>query len=155
MIAVAAIMSSLFVSVYAQTTTTTPPTSTTSPEPPQLIQPSATALQILNNSLKGCIEAGFFTYQCAALVYESPTTVVLNGETLILGGDPRLFESFENPETSPPFDPESSSIGNYPNPFLWMAADGFKAQGYQIDSVVIGGVGSQGNPNEFFVIMSK
>lgn len=131
-------------------------TSTTQPSPPQLVTPSAAAQQILSSILADCTQAGFFDYQCATLVYESPTTVVLNGETLILGGDPRLFENFENPQTSPPsFDPESSPIGNYPNPFLWRAVDGFKAQGYTIDSVTVGGVGSQGNPNEFFVIMSK
>ena len=130
-------------------------TTTTPPSPPQLVTPSPAAQQIMNSTLIDCLQAGFFDYQCATLVHESPTTVVLNGEALILGGDPRLFESFENPETSSSFDPESSPIGNYPNPFLWRVVDGFKAQGYTIDSVAVGGVGSQGNPNEFFVIMSK
>lgn len=151
----AAAMSILIMASLTDTQAQPGTTSTTQPSPPQLVTPSAAAQQILSSILADCTQAGFFDYQCATLVYESPTTVVLNGETLILGGDPRLFESFESPQTSPPFDPESSPIGNYPNPFLWRAVDGFKAQGYTIDSVTVGGVGSQGNPNEFFVIMSK
>jgi hypothetical protein len=71
---------------------------------------------------------------CVSLVYESPSTIILNGESLV----------------SVP----GGSAGS-PNPFLWKAVDGFKAQGYQIDSVVMGGVGSVGNPNKFFVVMSK
>jgi hypothetical protein len=117
--------------------------------PPQLVVPSPAAQQIMNSTLEECVEAGFFGFQCATLVYESPTTVVLNGETLILGGDPSLFQGSES------FDPESSPVGNYPNPFLWKVVDAFKAQGYAIDSITIGGVGSRGNPNEFFVVMSK
>jgi hypothetical protein len=109
----------------------------------------------MNNSLQGCVEAGFFTYECATLVYESPTTVVLNGGVLILGGDPQLLEDIQNSTTTSPFDPGTSTLGHYPNPFLWQAVDGFKAQGYTITDILVGGEGSQGNPNEFFVVMSK
>jgi hypothetical protein len=47
-------------------------------------------------------------------------------------------------------------IGGYTeNPFFWQAVDGFKAQGYTIDSVLVSGQSSQGSPHEFFVVMSK
>ena len=81
------------------------------------------------------------------LVYESPRTVVLNGETLIFGGGGQPLD----PENLPDLE----TLGNYPNSFLWMAVDGFKAQGYQIDCIMVGGQGSRGNPHEFVVVMSK
>jgi hypothetical protein len=70
------------------------------------------------------------------LVYESPTTVVLNGFIKIFGGDPgsRVF---------------------HPNPFLWDAVDGFKAQGYTITSIEMNIVSDRSSDNEFHVIMSK
>ena len=48
-----------------------------------------------------------------------------------------------------------STVGNYPNIYLWQAVDQFKAQGYTLTSVMLGGQGSQGNPHQFFVVMSK
>jgi hypothetical protein len=70
------------------------------------------------------------------LVYESPTTVVLNGLVSIYGGSPE-------------------SRGLYPNPFLWKAVDGFKAQGYTITAIDIAGAGNKSSDDEFRVIMSK
>jgi hypothetical protein len=72
------------------------------------------------------------------LVYESPTTVVLNGGVLILGGTP-----------------ETESRGFYPNHFLWIAVDGFKAQGYTITAIEMNVVGNKSSFNDFHVIMSK
>jgi hypothetical protein len=74
--------------------------------------------------------------RCVVLVYESPTTVVLNGLVKIFGGSagtPRL----------------------YPNPFLWNAVDDFKAQGYTISTIEMNVVSNKSNDNEFNVIMSK
>ena len=69
---------------------------------------------------------------CVSVFYESPTTLVLNGNMLII------------------------QIGGYTeNPFFWQAVDGFKAQDYTIDSVLVSGQSSQGSPHEFFVVMSK
>ena len=69
---------------------------------------------------------------CVSIVYESPTTIVLNGELLIV------------------------QTGGYTdNPFFWQAVDGFKAQGFTIDTVAVTGQGSRGNPHELFVVMSK
>jgi len=70
---------------------------------------------------------------CVTVVYESPTTLVLVGDLLVVqfGG------------------------GYGGNPFIWQAVDGFKAQGYTLNSVLLSGQGSQGNPHEWYIVMSK
>jgi hypothetical protein len=125
--------------VYAQTTTannTTGNTTTTAPIQQLVTPPSAAAQQIINNTQTECKQAQFPPRKCVILVYESPTTVVLNGEVLIFGGG-------------------AEGIGNYPNPFLWRAVDAFKAQGYTISAIGMSGAGNKSSLNEFHVIMSK
>jgi hypothetical protein len=139
--------------VYAQTntTTTTPEEESTTitannttgnattitSAPIQLVTPpSSAAQQIINNTQAECKQAQFSPRKCVTLVYESPTTVVLNGDVLIFGAS-------------------AESIGNYPNPFLWRAVDGFKAQGYTISAIGMIGAGNKSSLNEFHVIMSK
>jgi hypothetical protein len=149
MLLVVAVMPTTFVYAQTNTTTTTPEeestitapnnttgNTTTTPAPIQLVTPSAAAQQIINNTQAECVQAQFSPRRCVILVYESPTTVVLNGDVLIFGGS-------------------AESIGRYPNPFLWRAIDGFKAQGYTITTIEMSGVGNKSNPNEFHVIMSK
>jgi hypothetical protein len=137
-IAIVAILPTTF--VYAQTTTPTTPeeesTTTTTAAPIQLVTPSAAAQQIINNTKAECVQAQFRQARCVILVYESPTTVVLNGLIKIFGG------SAESPRL-------------YPNPFLWNAVDGFKAQGYTITAIEMNVVGNRSSDNEFHVIMSK
>ena len=137
-IAIVAVLPTTF--VYAQNTTTTTPeensTTTTSAPIQSVTPPSATAQQIINNTKAECEQAQFFQKRCVILVYESPTTVVLNGLVSIFGGDP-----------------ESRTF--HPNPFLWNAVDGFKAQGYTITSIEMNEVGNKTSDNEFHVIMSK
>jgi hypothetical protein len=122
--------------VYAQTTTNTTGNATTTNATMQLVTLSAAAQQIINNTKAECVQAQFFQRKCVDLVYESPTTVVLNGLVLIFG---------ESPE----------SRGLHPNPFLWIAVDGFKAQGYSITSIEMSLAGNQSSSNQFHVIMSK
>jgi hypothetical protein len=137
--------------VYAQTNTTTTPEEestttttanntignvTTTPAPIQLVTPSTAAQQIINNTKAECEQAQFLPERCVILVYESPTTVVLKGGVIILGGSPE-------------------SRGVYPNHFLWIAVDGFKAQGYSITAIGMSGTGNRSSVNEFHVIMSK
>jgi hypothetical protein len=129
--------------VYAQTTTsnttaanTTGNATTTTSTPLQLVEPSASAQQIINNTQAECEQAQFSPRGCVILVYESPTTVVLNGLIKIFGGS-------------------AESQRNYPNPFLWNAVDDFKAQGYTITAVEMNVVGNRSSNNEFHVIMSK
>ncbi len=138
--------------VYAQTTTSnttaanttaanttaanTTGNAATTTAPIQSVTPSAAAQQIINNTKAECVQAQFRQVRCVVLVYESPTTVVLNGLVKIFGGStgtPRL----------------------YPNPFLWNAVDGFKAQGYTISTIEMNVVGNKSSDNEFHVIMSK
>jgi hypothetical protein len=151
-IAIVAVLPTTF--VYAQTNTTTIPeeeestttaapnnatgNATTSAPIQQLVTPpsSAAAQQIINNTQAECKQAQFPPRKCVILVYESPTTVVLNGDVSIFGGS-------------------AESIGNYPNHFLWKAVDGFKAQGYTITDIGMSGAGNRSIANEFHVIMSK
>jgi hypothetical protein len=132
--------------VYAQPTTTT---NTTTPQesnntttatvptaPIQLITPSATAQQIINNTRTECQQAHFLQPRCVTLIYESPTTVVLRGLVSIYGGSPE-------------------SRGPYPNPFLWNAVDGFKAQGYTLTYIEMIMGSNRSGDEEFNVVMSK
>ena len=121
------------------TTTTTTTTNTTAfSAPRELITPSPSAQQIINASKAECEAAGFPQLRCVELVYESPTTVVVRGLVLMLGGSP-----------------EDESRAFYSNPFLWKAVDAFKAQGYRITDVEITLLGSKSTNSEFNVIMSK
>jgi hypothetical protein len=136
--------------VYAQTNTTTPEeestttannatgnaTTTTNATIQLVTPPSAAAQQIINNTKAECEQAQFLQRRCVLLVYESPTTVVLNGLVLIFGGSPE-------------------SKGLYPNPFLWKAVDAFKAEGYTITAIEISGAGNRSTADQFHVIMSK
>jgi hypothetical protein len=133
---VAAVLPATF--VYAQTTTANNTTgnATTTSAPIQLVTPSAAAQQMINNIKAECVQAQFRPEGCVNLVYESPTTVVMNGNALIFGG------SAENKTF-------------YPNPFLWRAVDGFKAQGYTITTIVMSGAGNDSRRDIFRVIMSK
>ena len=120
----------------ANTTGNATTTTTTTTAPIQLVTPSAAAQEIINNTQAECEQAQFRPRGCVILVYESPTTVVLNGRVLIFGGS-------------------SESRAYHPNPFLWNAVDGFKAQGYTITSIGISGAGNGSSLNDFHVIMSK
>ena len=124
--------------VYAQTTTANNATgnATTTSAPIQLVTPSAAAQQIINNTKAECAQAQFRPGGCVNLVYESPTTVVMNGNALIFGGSA-----------------EKKTLNL--NPFLWKAVDGFKAQGYTITSIVMREIDNDSSHDVFSVIMSK
>jgi hypothetical protein len=128
---------------YGQTTpqeeeSTTMTNTTAFSAPRQLITPSPSAQQIINNTKAECEEAQFFQPKCVELVYESPATVVVKGLVLIFGGSP-----------------ERESRAFYSNPFLWKAVDAFKAQGYRITDVEETVLGNRSANAEYNVIMSK
>jgi hypothetical protein len=134
-IAIIAVLPTTF--VYAQTiTTTTPQEEPTTTASTQSVTPSAIAQQIINNTKTECEQAQFNQARCVNLVYESPTTVVLNGVIKIFGANPE-------------------SRGFQPNPFIWNAVDDFKAQGYTISDIEMNVVSNKTSDNEFHVIMSK
>jgi hypothetical protein len=137
-IAIVAVLPTSF--VYAQTTTanntTVNATTTTTSAPIELVTPSAAAQQIINNTQTECKQAQFSPRKCVMLVYESPTTIVLNGDILIFGGS-------------------AGSIGYHQNPFLWRAVDGFKTQGYTITAIEMTIGGNKTIDDKFNVIMSK
>jgi hypothetical protein len=128
--------------VYAQTTTSnttaanTTGNATTTIAPIQSVTPSAAAQEIINNTKAECVQAQFRQAKCVLLVYESPTTVVLNGLIKVFGGS-------------------AGTPRHYPNPFLWNAVDDFKAQGYTISTIEMNVVSNKSSDNEFHVIMSK
>jgi hypothetical protein len=70
----------------------------------------------------------------ADVVYQSPTTVVLEGDKITIG---------------------ESAGGLIDKEFLWQGVDLVKQYGYEIDSVAISGLGTRDNPTNYHVIMSK
>ncbi len=120
------------------TTTTTTTNTTASSVPRELITPSPSAQQIINNSKAECEAAWFPQPRCVELLYESPATVVVRGLVLLFGGSP-----------------EDESRAFYSNPFLWKAVDDFKALGYRITDVEVTVLGNRNANAEFNVIMSK
>jgi hypothetical protein len=111
---------------YAQQNTTTNTNTTL----------TATTQQIIDEAHAACTQvtqAEVLNPICVTVVYESPTTLVLVGDLLVVqfGG------------------------GYGGNPFIWQAVDGFKAQGYTLHSVLLSGQGTQVNPHEWYIVMSK
>ena len=76
-------------------------------------------------------------YSCIEVEYQSPTTVVLNGHYIQFNSSLPLGES------------------KSPNTILWQGVEALKSQGFAIESVTMGGEGSEGNPNVYHIIMSK
>lgn len=115
--------------VYAQKTTE--PSSTTTSEIPL----SAAAQQIIADAQTSCSrEVGVIAPSlCVSVIHESPNTVVLNAQLLVL----------------------EVATGYVDNPFIWRAVDGFRGEGYTLSSTVLSGQGSQGNPHQRYIVMSK
>jgi hypothetical protein len=74
-----------------------------------------------------------FIESCLSLVHESANTVVITGDLLITTGSGLYTDNLA----------------------IWKAVDGFKAQGFTTDNILLGGQGSQGNPHRLYVVMSK
>jgi hypothetical protein len=119
-------MTSLFVPVYAQIGT-----NTTTSEIPL----SEAAKQIITKAQNECSTetSALVPFLCVNVIHESPGIVVLNGELLV----------------------SSTSGLAEDNPFIWRAVDGFSGQGYNIESISLAGQGSQGNPHNILIVMSK
>ena len=79
-------------------------------------------------------KCGTIPIDCLEVEYESPNTIVLQGDYLVFN---------------------STLADNNPNQVIWKAVDNLKTKGFVIDSVVLSGAGSQENPNVYHVIMSK
>lgn len=67
----------------------------------------------------------------ASVIYESPSTVVLEGNKLTFGPG-----------------------GYVNNQYLWQGVDLVKQQGYIIDAVTMSGIGTTDNPDVYHVILS-
>ena len=120
--------------VYAQAGVTSPGMS--SPPSSTTTTNTATTQQIIDEAHAACTQvtqADVLAPLCITVVHESPTTIVLTGDLLIVqfGG------------------------GYGDNPIIWQAVDKFKAQGYTLNSAVLTGQGSQGNPHSWYIVMSK
>ena len=79
-------------------------------------------------------KCGAIPVDCLEVEYQSPNTIVLQGDYLVFN---------------------STLSDNNPNQIIWKAVDNLKAKGFAIDSVVLSGVGFEGNPNIYHVIMSR
>ena len=79
-------------------------------------------------------------FQCVDIQYESPTTIVMTGQDIVAAGastsEYRLYEDIYNPG-------------------LWKVVDMFKAKGFAIDKMILGGQGTEPNPHKYHVVMSK
>jgi hypothetical protein len=101
------------------------------------INASQLARGIIDAVRNECQAVGLDGFFCVRLIYESPKTVLLEGQLLVenlTGG---------------------ADAGATQNPYFWKAVDGFKDQGYTITTVELSGQGSVGNPHEWLVVMSK
>jgi hypothetical protein len=143
-LATTATMDSSPIPSYAQPAPS-PPTTTT---PPQIatIAPGAPPIppdlqKVITDAQAACAPAlyqfpglpGDLTNRlCVSAVYASPKTVLVTGHLII-----------------------ETTDGNQQNPFIWLAVDGFKALGYSISSIQLSGQGSQGNPHDWLIVMSK
>lgn len=114
----AAILFSSPSAVKAQTPSTTPP-ATQDVNFTQLFQEQ--------------LQSRFLTLD-AKIVYQSPTTVVIEGDKLTVG---------------------ETGGGLIDNEFLWQGVDLVKQYGYEIDSVAMSGLGTTDNPTNYHVILSK
>jgi ABC-type glycerol-3-phosphate transport system substrate-binding protein len=127
--------------VYAQQITTTgaatnttnvTTTTTTVPTTPR-------TQQIIDNVLNACSEeigAIELALQCVSVVYDASRTLVLTGELLIIsvaGGGTAYVE----------------------NRYIWIAVEEFRALGHTVDHVLLSGQGTQGNPHQWYIVMSK
>lgn len=98
---------------------------------------SATAQRIIDQAQAACAgttEAALAEL-CVSAVHESPRTIVLQGNLLIVQ--------------------TGTGILYTDNPYIWQAVDGLKNQGYTLTSVQLAGQGSQGNPHDWYIVMSK
>jgi hypothetical protein len=102
--------------------------------------PTQQGLAIITSVRNDCEANRFIGNSCISLEYQSGSTLVLEGERLLLD-----FQTIGTADGG----------GNWPNPYIWKAVDQFKAQGYTILSTELGGQGSQGNPHDWFIVMQK
>ena len=110
------------------------------PSPHQLATAQLTsppAQQILEDTWANCerIASGSERRACVSIAHDSPMTVVLGGDLLLSTTTPGVL--------------------NIDNFFIWQAVDGFKTLGYTIDSIELTGQGSEENPHNIMVVVSK
>jgi hypothetical protein len=67
-------------------------------------------------------------------VLHESSTLVLTGELLIV---------------------RDQGGGYVENRYIWVAVDEFKAVGHTLHSVLLAGQGTQGNPHNWYIVMSK
>ncbi len=111
--------------VYAQIIAAPPATTTTTQQIISEVQSACDETTSLAELVSLCVFA----------VHESPITLVLQGNLLLL--------------------PTEVGGAIIDNTFIWQAVDRFKAQGYTLNSVLLSGEGTRGNPHTWYIVMSK
>ena len=96
---------------------------------------SPAAQQIMRSVQTECarVTPSVLVELCVLLLFESDSTIVLNGDLLIV-------------QTGGGYDENS---------FIWQAADEFKVQGYIVDSVFVSAHVRLGNPHELYIAMTR
>jgi hypothetical protein len=97
--------------------------------------------QIINTTRQQCEADNFLGISCISMIYESPNTIIFEGDLLLLE-----IGSISDITSGPKY---------WPNPYVWRAVDQFKGQGYALLSTELEGQGSQGNPHKLYIVMSK
>jgi hypothetical protein len=112
--------------------------SSSSSAPPTTMTPTTGATQqVIDRAQTDCslVTSVALASMCVSVLHESSRTIVLQGDLLIVNA--------------------VGSGGYTDNPFIWQAVDGLKNQGYTLHSVQLAGQGTQGNPHEWYIVMSK
>jgi hypothetical protein len=109
------------------TTTTTTTTGTALTAPTQ---------QIITDAQTACSEITppILSVACVSVIFESPSTMVLTGDLLIVNQE---------------------GGGYVDNRYIWQAVSVLRTVGYTMTSAELAGQGSQGNPHSWYIVMSK
>lgn len=105
---------------------------------------------LIKEKLKGSIIEDDLTSE-ANVIYQSDKRVVLEGEkiTLQVTGGP-VQDPTQLPDAADP-----SSASRVENTNIWRAVELIEGYGYHLDQVELTGQGSQGNPHDYLIVMSK
>lgn len=93
---------------------------------------------------------GHFNKEHVTIFYESPKTVILQGDLI-------AYDTLES-VTDPSGKPAEAGVITHTNiqqTDLWEAMDLLRLHGFQLQQVMTSGVGSEGNPTVVYILMSK
>jgi hypothetical protein len=93
---------------------------------------------------------GYFNKEHVTIFYESPKTVILQGDLI-------AYDTLAT-VTDPSGKPATAGVitdTNIQRTDLWEAMDLLRLHGFEIQQVMTSGVGSEGNPTVVYILMTK